>query len=60
MGWAAFGVAIALSVAGGLSVFAPSDTVILGFLAHAALSFGMPTVRNIMEGYAPNKPVDGV
>lgn len=54
MGWASFFLAAGMSVAGGFSGFDPSDTVILAFLGHAALSFGFPTVRNIYEQVFPN------
>ena len=53
MGWGSFFLAAGMSVAGGFSAFNPSDTVILAFLGHAALSFGMPTVRNIYEQVFP-------
>lgn len=54
MGWFSFGLAVAMTVAGGFSFYTPSDVLVIAFLSHAAVSFGLPTARNVLEGYAPN------
>ena len=56
MGWGAFGLAAVMAVASGFDVFNPSDAVILGFLAHAAVSFGLPTYRNVKENSHAARP----
>lgn len=53
MGWLSFFAGLVMAVASGFEL-GPSDVVIIAFLTHAAACFGLPTVRNIAEGYAPN------
>jgi len=55
MGWVSFVVAILFAWLGADPDFRAMETVVIAFLTHAAACFGMPTVRNIAEGYAPRR-----